>query len=125
MKKWIKRQWTKFKKWVYGLLLSLGLVAGTVIAATVSFTYTPATEYEGGTPMPLSDIEETRLYCDGALVATESGADGDFTVVLGFGSHDCYATHYVSFATVPESSPSNTVTKIVRPTQPSRPENLQ
>lgn len=107
------------------MLVALGLVAGTVMAATVNFTYTPSEFYTDGTPMPLSDIDFTRLYCDGALADEEPGADGDFSVILGFGSHDCIATHVVNAADTPESGPSNTVTKVVSPGQPGSPENLQ
>ena len=121
----LKKLWTRFKNWIVGVLVSLGLISGTVIAATVTFTYTPATQYVTGEPMPLEDIDFTRLYCDGAMVAEEAGADGDFTVILGFGSHDCYATHVVLGAVTKESEPSNTVTKVVSPSQPGNPENLQ
>ena len=121
MRHWFARKWHQFKAWVYGILVSLGLVAGTVMAATVNFTYTPADEYTDGTPMPLSDIDLTRLYCDGSLADEEPGADGEFIVLLGFGAHDCYATHVVNIATIPESDPSNIVTKVVSPTQPGSP----
>jgi len=121
----IKKQLAKMKSWVIGLLVSLGLVSGAVIAATVNFTYDPATQYTDGTPMPLSDIDFTRLYCDGILVDEEVGADGDFSVLLGFGTYNCVATHVVSAAITPESGPSNTVVKVVAPGQPGNPENLQ
>lgn len=118
MKIWIKKQLAKFKAWIISLLVALGLMTGAVMAATVNFNYTPATEYTDGSPMPLSDIDFTRLYCDGVLVDEEPGADGDFSVLLGFGSHDCYGTHVVLIATTPESAPSNMITKVVRPPQP-------
>jgi len=121
----LKSIWIRFKNWIVGVLVSLGLISGTVLAATVNFTYTPASSYVDGTPMPITDISFTRLYCDGSQVAEEQGADGDFSVILGFGSHDCYATHVVVGAEIEESAPSNTVTKTVAYPQPGSPEDLQ
>lgn len=118
---WIVHKWQRLKKWLLAFFGAGVIVGGAVIAATVGFSYTPATEYTDGTPMPLSDIDFTRLYCDGALVAEEPGADGDFSVLLGLGSHDCYATHVVEAASTPESAPSNIVTKVVAPIQPGAP----
>ena len=125
MKIWFKKKWAQFKTWIIGILMALGLISGAVMAATVNFTYDPATEYTDGTPMPLTDIDFTRLYCNGVHVAEEPGADGGLSVVLGFGTHDCYATHVVLMADTPESTPSANVIKVVSPTQPNPPENLQ
>ena len=119
--RWLKKQLIKFKAWALGILVALGLVAGGVIAATQNFSYTAATAYDDGTPMPLTDIDFTRLYCDGAMVSEEAGADGDFSVVLSLGTHTCYATHVALIASTPESAPSNTVTVVVSPSQPSAP----
>ena len=125
MKNWITKQWMRFKRWVVSVLVALGLITGTVMAASVTFTYTPATEYVDGTPMPLSDIDFTRLYCDGSMVAEEAGADGGFFVVLGFGTHNCHATHVVIGASVEESAPSNVVVKVVAVPQPGSPTTLE
>jgi hypothetical protein len=123
--KWLREKirsaWARFRSWIVGILIALGLITGAVQGATVTFTYTPATEYVDGSAMPLSDIDFTRLYCNGAMVDEEPGADGEFSVLLGFGSYDCYATHVVNIATTPESDPSNTVTKVVNPAQPNPP----
>ena len=107
-----KALWTRFKAWAYGILLSLGLVAG-VIAATVNFTYTVPTQYTDGTPLPLEQIEKTSLYCNGALVDEELGSDGDFSVILAPGTYECFAT--VTTTNGLESGPSNTVQKLVLP----------
>jgi len=121
MIRFLKRTWLKIKTWFISVLVALGLIAGAVQAATVNFTYLPATEYTTGEPMPLTDIDFTRLYCDGVMVAEEPGADGDFSVVLGFGSHVCTATHVVLMADTPESAMSNPITKTVTPGQPGSP----
>lgn len=98
------------------------VVALGAYAVTVNFTYDRATERADGSPLPLSEIAETRLYCDGALAATEQGADGDFSPNLGVGSHVCYATHVDTDGQ--ESDPSNEVTKVVIPARPNPPMNL-
>ena len=121
LKAWVSHKWMRLKKWMIGLLGGVVVIGGAVLAGTVGFEYTPATEYIDGTPMPLSDIDFTRLYCDGAMVAEEAGADGNFSVLLGLGSHECYATHVVEAATTPESEPSNIVTKVVAAVQPDPP----
>jgi hypothetical protein len=115
-KAWSARTWQRFKRWVIGILGSLGLITVSLIAAPVQVTYTPATEYEDGTALPIDDIAETRLYCNGDLVATEPGADGSFDDVSGVlpvGTSECYGTHVGVNAL--ESQPSNTITVIVRP----------
>ena len=124
MRKWIERQkqrviraWVRFRLWVIGVLVSLGLVAA--YAVPVDFTYTPATERVDGTPMALSEIAETKLYCDGGLITVEDGADSDISGDLGIGSHQCYGTHVDFFGQ--ESIPSNIVTRVVNPANPGPP----
>ena len=119
MKKWFKDKWQKLKAWFYALLVSIGVIIPAVQAVETTFTYTRATQYSDGTPMPESEIAETRLYCDGQLVATEPGADQGFNPDLTPGSYDCYATHYDIYGR--ESSPSNTITKVVLPGLPNPP----
>lgn len=119
MKNWFQRQWARVKKWWVGVLIALGLAVPMVQAVPVDFTYTRATEYSDGTPMPLSEIQETRLYCDGSLVATEAGADQDFNPDLNPGIYDCYATHVDTYGR--ESAPSNTIQKTVLPGMPNAP----
>lgn len=123
MKKW----WAKVKKWFYGILVTLGLVAAPLLyAELVGFTYTPANQYEDGTPLPLTDIAFTRLYCNGSVVANEAGADGDFSVEFTVGRYECYATHIVlgPDGQEIESAPSNLVVKIVNPAKPNPPGQL-
>ena len=124
MWRWIKRKtqsaWLRFKKWGVAVLVSLGiLVGGGLYAETVSFTYTRAIERVDGTPLVLSDIAETRLYCDGSLVNTESGADEGIDADLGIGMHTCYATHVDTDGQ--ESDPSNSVVRVVIPARPNPP----
>jgi len=114
MRKWIKDKWLRMKAWAVALLISLGLIVPVLVySETVSFTYTRATQYDDGSPMPLAEIQFTRLYCDGALAGEESGADQNIDGDLTIGSHDCYATHVDIYDR--ESVPSNTVTRIVDP----------
>ena len=119
----IKRGWLKIKRWVYALLIALGIII-PAMAALKDFTYTPATFYEDGTPLPIEQIAETRLYCNGELVASEAGADGDFTsVLLAPGDYDCYGTHVATNGL--ESAPSGSVVFTVLPeVAPNPPESL-
>ena len=119
----IKRGWLKIKRWVYALLIALGIII-PAMAALKDFTYTPATFYEDGTPLPIEQIAETRLYCNGELVASEAGADGDFTnVLLAPGDYDCYGTHVATNGL--ESGPSGSVVFTVLPeVAPNPPESL-
>lgn len=112
IKSWIKDKWNRFKAWFYALLVAIGLVAAPIVFATDA-TYTPATSYVDGTPLPIEEIAETRLYCNGGTVAVlvEPGADGVFEnleAVLPAGDNTCYATHVATNGI--ESSPSNTST---------------
>ncbi len=111
---WLKAKWTKLKAWVLALLVALGLVAAPLLyAEVVTFTYARATQYDNGVLMPLDEIQFTRLYCDGSMVAEEPGADLDIEGNLGIGTHDCYGTHVDIYDR--ESVPSNTVQRIVSP----------
>ena len=113
MRNWFRRIWAKIKGWIYALLIALGLIV-PAIAALKDFTYTRATQYEDGTPLPLEQIAETRLYCNGELVASEAGADGDFAgVLLAPGNYDCYGTHVATNGL--ESQPSASITFAVLP----------
>ena len=110
----VKRAWGQFKTWFYGILISLGLVVAMPIQAVETiFTYIRATEYSDGTPMPLSEIKETRLYCDGELVSSEPGADQNFNPDLTPGNYSCYAVHGDIFGR--EGDRSNIVEKVVLP----------
>ncbi len=115
----LKAGWLKFKGWIVALLIAIGLISVPVLyAETVPITYTRATQYADGTPMALADIDETRLYCDGELIASEPGADQDFAPDLSVGSHDCYGTHVAGGV---ESAASNMITKVVQPPVPLPP----
>lgn len=122
--------WTKIKaklrRWWIALLMSLGIIPA-IFAASKDFTYDPATTYEDGTPLPLSEIAETRLYCDGDDVnpkASQPGASGSFSgIVFAPGNHTCYATHVGTNGL--ESQPSNSVAFQVLPdVPPNAPGNL-
>jgi len=114
MKNWFRKQMTKMKAWVIALLITLGVIVGPLVySETISFTYVRATQFDDGSPMPETDIQFTRLYCDGSLAAEEPGADQSIDGDLSIGSHDCYGTHVDIYDR--ESLPSNTVTRIVDP----------
>lgn len=123
MKTWFRKTWLKIKGWVYGLMVALGLVTGGVVMATAQFTITMPTEYIAdangvSAPLPLSEIEAVHLYCDGDptpawSMGTPTEQTFSFVAVLGYGSHDCFAT---VVAQARESDPSNTVTKVVAAT---------
>jgi len=122
VREWMSRQINRFKRWFYGLLVAVGLISGGLLyAETVSFTYTRATLYDDGTIMPLSEIQSTRLYCNGSLLTEEPGADQSIDGDLGIGTHECYATHVDIYDR--ESLPSGSVTRVVSPpgTGPSPP----
>ena len=95
MKNWFKKVWTRFKAWVIALLISIGLIV-PALAGVKDFAYTRAVAYTDGTPLPIDQIAETRLYCDGDPTpkVVKPGADGTFTgVVFAPGEHSCTATH--------------------------------
>jgi len=120
MKKFFEKIWGKIKQWWIALLVALGLASSPLLyAEVVNFTYAAATTRVDGSPLNLSDIAFTRLYCDGSLTVEEPGADLNFNPELGLGSHDCYGTHVDTDGQ--ESDPSNIVTKIVNPARPSAP----
>lgn len=117
------RAYLRFKKWIISVLIAIGLITPAILyAETVTFTYTPATQRSDGTALPLSDIKETRIYCDSVMIISEPGADGDIDVDLGLGTHTCHATH-VDINDI-ESLPSNTVVRVVIPAPPGSPNNL-
>jgi|GEM_PF-4163855 len=134
MKAWFRTQAARFKHWIMGVLVALGLLAGTVVMATAQFTFTMPTNYMPDAngviaPLPLSDIADVLLYCDGGstpvwtLGGTPTEAVFDRTIVLGYGSHDCQAS--VVTANSLESGLSNTVTKVVVPTTAAEAPGLQ
>ena len=116
----VSTMWRRFKVWAYGILVALGLVVAiTADAVIVDFTYVRAVAYDDGTAMPLAEIQSTQLYCNGALVVSELGADEGFSPELVPGDYTCYATHTDIFGR--ESIPSNEVTKQVLPGLPNPP----
>ncbi|KPK74252.1 MAG: hypothetical protein AMJ84_00245 [Acidithiobacillales bacterium SM23_46] len=63
LKVWSRRQWQRFKAWIYSILVGLGLITGVALADNdVNLSWTNATQYEDGTAMPVEEIEETVLY---------------------------------------------------------------
>lgn len=120
LKIFFQKLWVKIKKLWLSLLVGLGLASAPLLyAEVVNFTYTAATQRVDGSPLALSDIAFTRLYCDGSLTVEEPGADLGFNPDLGLGSHDCYGTHVDTDGQ--ESDPSNIVTKVVNPARPNPP----
>ena len=120
----LEKIWQKIKKWWKGLLVSVGILAAAPFALSqvVNFTYVPATTRMDGSPLAITDIAETRLYCNNQLVVSEPGADANFNPDLMPGNYTCYATHVDTDGQ--ESDPSNEVTKLVLPARPNPPGNL-
>lgn len=125
MRRWIKTKWLKFRKWFYGVLVSFGIFAAAVVQAK-DIVYNRATEYEDGSPLPIEEIAETRLYCNDQLLLTEPGADGAFDnafASLPAGDNICYATHVATNGM--ESAPSVSRLFRVTPMVPPLPPVLQ
>ena len=123
-KMWSSVKWSRFKHWLFGLLVSLGVVS-VALVQTVNVTYTRATQYDDGSPLPLSEIAETRLYCNDVLIATEPGADGVFggvDALLPAGDSVCYGTHVATNAL--ESAPSVSITISVLTSSAPKPPEL-
>ncbi len=123
MWKWIKQKsaagWQRAKRWWIAILVSVGIMSTAIYAETITFTYVRATARTDGTALALADIAETRLYCDGALVTTEPGADENIDADLSLGAHNCHATHVDTVGQ--ESDPSNIVMRVVLPARPNPP----
>ena len=91
------------------------LLAVSAHAEVIDFTYTRAMTWTDGTPLALSDIRSTRLYCNSVMVDGHPGATGSFAPDLPDGNYTCYAVHsaFDSTGVVYESAHSNEVTRIV------------
>lgn len=137
MKAWFSKQWVRFKGWVYGILIALGLVAGGIaMAVPVGFSWTNPTQNTDGSAFDAATEQaETRLYCGvdpagfvaerpgvpqtAATTAVITGAATSLTVDFMPGSYTCFATVLDVYGY--ESDPSNTVTKTVDRFPPSPP----
>ncbi|WP_455363582.1 hypothetical protein [[Eubacterium] cellulosolvens] len=111
------------------LVIALLLVSPLVLAVgEKTFTWTPPTLNEDGSPLAQADIASYNIYCDQQLLAnvpntpqntdTYTAQPGTFAI----GPHECYATT-VSVHDV-ESGPSNTVLFTVEPGVPQAPVNF-
>ena len=91
------------------------------------FTWNAPTERVDNSPLPNSEIDSYRIYCDGdsTPIWTQSNSpafderwqapDGTFAV----GTHTCHATTVDTLGQ--ESGPSNTLNFIVNPDRPKPP----
>ena len=111
------------------LLLALLFVSPLVFAiGEKTFTFTPPTQYEDGTPLPQSKIGSYDIMCDGQLLVnfpnvpintdTYQAPAGTFAT----GTHVCVA-HTVTTEGI-RSAPSNSVNFTVEPGVPSAPINF-
>lgn len=107
------------RKWWMFILFSLGLIAPVIHAEIIAFSWQNATQRVDGTPLLAEDIAETRIYCNGNLVGTVTGALTTANIDLSVGSYECYGTHVDTNGL--ESDPSNIVTKVVLPAPPLPP----
>lgn len=117
----MRETWEKIKSFgrkvrakIVSLLVLLGLISLPALSVDTEFTWTNPTTYTDGSPMPVSDIAEVRLFCDGNQVGTATGGVENLTVDLAPGTYDCYATVLDIYGN--ESVPSNTISvTIIRP----------
>lgn len=143
MKDWFARKWAQFKKWVYGVLIAIGVVTLPLLAATVTFDVTMPTTNTDGSILSLDQIVETRLYCDidpatftpqTVNAPASHTADAVFTgpvtsadIQLSFGQHECFATVLAEYTDEVgntarnESPPSEIAARTVSPPTPTPP----
>lgn len=58
-----KRAWTRVKKWVYSLLVAIGLIVPPLVLANdVNLSWVNATQWEDGTALVIEDLQETVIY---------------------------------------------------------------
>ena len=115
---------TKIAVRALALLLLSPLVFG---AGGKLFTWTPPTERIDATPLPDSEIDSYKIYCDGDANAiwtqtNQPGPDEQWQAPDGtfaLGSHSCHATTIDTGGL--ESDPSNTVNFTVSPERPKAP----
>ena len=58
----LKSTWNRFKAWVYGVLVSIGLIASPLLIADaddINLFWTNATQDRDGNPMPVEDLNQT------------------------------------------------------------------
>lgn len=56
--------WLRFRTWVVGALISLGLIAGLAMAAEKNFSWTnPTMNVDGSLFDAATEQQETRIYC--------------------------------------------------------------
>ena len=111
------------------LLVALLLLSPLVFAVgEKTFTWSPPTEYEDGTPLPQADIASYDIECDGALLAnvlntpldTDSyqAPPGTFST----GTHTCVAYTWTTEGV--RSNASDPVNFTVAPGKPGPPINF-
>ena len=115
----MKKFWMKIKKWVYGLLVAVGLAAPILVQGATEFGWDNPTTRTDGSVLPIEEIQETRLYCDGAFTDSAPSPDNTLTVDLPFGNHTCYVTTVDIYGQ--ESDPSVSVTFVTTPARPNPP----
>jgi len=62
LKRKLQTAWNRFKAWVYGLLVSIGLIASPFILADaddVDLSWNNATEWTDNTPLSIDDLDVT------------------------------------------------------------------
>ncbi len=138
MKIWMKKQWLRFKSWVYGILAALGIVVGGLaLAVPVDYSWTNPTQNTDGSVFdPATELAEIRIYCEvdpaGFVpeTPTVSQSETPKAVSLGDatgytidhlpGTHSCFATAFDVYGY--ESSPSGVSVKVVERFPPNPPD---
>ena len=119
----MKKLWNRFKVWVYGLLIAIGLITvPMVMAGPIGFTWTNPTQNTDGTLFDAATEQaEIRIYCNGDATPTfvSLGAATALNEITSPGTYTCFATAVNVEGT--ESGPSNTVTKVVLSAPPNPP----
>lgn len=109
--------WTRTKKWFFGLLVTLGLVT-MAVAQAKTMSWTHPTERVDGSPLAVTEIAETRIYCDGEAAIVVAAPASSYQYLTP-GTHTCHATTVDTQGL--ESDPSNTITFEVLKAAPAAP----
>ncbi len=122
-KRKVIRVWNRFKAWIYGILVALGLVVAVPIqAGPIHIEWTNAiTRTDGSVFDPATEQAEIRIYCNGDISPTFTSL-GDANVldeITAPGTYDCYGTTVDTDGV--ESMASNRVIKIVEKAPPNPP----
>ena len=137
IKRWLSNIWTKFKAWLVGILVAIGLIVPVVLYAEAkTFNWTnPVMNVDGSAYDAATEQAGARIYCnvDAAAFVPETpdlaqsytwvavAANGDTGTTADFsaGTYGCFAT--VINMDGRESDPSNVIEFTIMLPRPSPP----